>query len=82
MGVGKGDKIAILAANSVEYLETFIGGLRAGMGYLGTQNITELRTKTRFIQISAATVRENHPHDIAITQESPNYTTEHLTDTL
>ncbi|MCC7418679.1 MAG: IMP dehydrogenase [Planctomycetaceae bacterium] len=54
-----------------------IGGLRGGMGYLGVRTIAELRTKARFIQVSAATVRENHPHDIVITQESPNYTAEH-----
>ncbi|WP_166829754.1 IMP dehydrogenase [Thalassoroseus pseudoceratinae] len=53
------------------------GGLRAGMGYLGVRTVDELRTKARFIQISPASVRENHPHDIAITQESPNYTAEH-----
>jgi len=58
-------------------LYQLIGGLRAGMGYLGVQNINELRTEARFIQVSPATVRENHPHDIAITQESPNYTAEH-----
>ncbi len=62
------------------FLYQLIGGLRAGMGYLGTANITELRTKTRFLQISPATVRENHPHDIAITQEAPNYTAEHAPD--
>jgi IMP dehydrogenase len=43
------------------------------MGYCGTRNIEELRTRTRFIQVSAATVQESHPHDIAITQEAPNY---------
>lgn len=53
------------------------GGLRAGMGYLGTQTIDDMRTEARFIRISSATVRENHPHDIAITQESPNYTAEY-----
>ena len=53
------------------------GGLRAGMGYLGVRSIEELRTKSRFIKVSAATVRENHPHDIAITQEAPNYTAEY-----
>jgi IMP dehydrogenase len=58
-------------------LYQLIGGLRAGMGYLGAANIDELRTKARFIQVSAASVRENHPHDIAITQEAPNYTAEH-----
>jgi len=59
------------------FLYQLIGGLRAGMGYLGTDTIAELRTEARFIQISPASVRENHPHDIAITQEAPNYTAEH-----
>jgi IMP dehydrogenase len=45
------------------------------MGYCGTTTIEELRTKTRFIRITAAAVQESHPHDIAITQESPNYYT-------
>lgn len=54
-----------------------IGGLRAGMGYCGVPTIEDLRTNTRFIQVSAATVRENHPHDITIVEESPNYTVEH-----
>ncbi len=60
------------------FLYQLVGGLRAGMGYLGVQNIEQLRTEPRFIKISAASVRENHPHDIAITQEAPNYTAEHL----
>lgn len=59
------------------FLYQLIGGLRAGMGYLGVRTISELRTQARFIQISPASVRENHPHDIAITQEAPNYTAEH-----
>ncbi|MFP6700868.1 MAG: IMP dehydrogenase [Planctomycetaceae bacterium] len=59
------------------FLYQLIGGLRAGMGYLGIETISELRTESRFIQISPASVRENHPHDIAITQEAPNYTAEH-----
>jgi IMP dehydrogenase len=50
-----------------------VGGLRAGMGYCGARNIEELRTRTRFIMVSAAAVQESHPHDIAITQEAPNY---------
>jgi IMP dehydrogenase len=53
------------------------GGLRAGMGYCGTRTIEELRTDARFIQVTSASVRESHPHDITITQESPNYTTEY-----
>jgi len=55
------------------FLYQLMGGLRAGMGYLGARTIPELRN-ARFIQISAASVRENHPHDISITQEAPNYT--------
>ncbi len=58
-------------------LYQLVGGLRAGMGYLGVRTIDELRTQSRFLRVSAATVRENHPHDIAITQESPNYSMEH-----
>lgn len=58
-------------------LYQLIGGLRAGMGYLGVQNIESIRKEARFIQISPASVRENHPHDIAITQEAPNYSAEH-----
>ncbi len=53
------------------------GGLRSGMGYVGVGTVRDLRDKARFIEISAASVRENHPHDIAITQESPNYSVEH-----
>ena len=59
------------------FLYQLVGGLRAGMGYLGVRSIEELRTEAKFIKISAASVRENHPHDIAITQEAPNYTAEH-----
>jgi IMP dehydrogenase len=55
------------------FVYQLVGGLRAGMGYCGARNIEDLRTRTRFIQVSAATVQESHPHDIAITQEAPNY---------
>ena len=58
------------------FVYQLVGGLRAGMGYCGTRNIDELRANARFIQVSAASVRESHPHDIAITQESPNYSAE------
>jgi len=60
-----------------EIVYQYAGGLRAGMGYCGTRTIEELRTETRFIQVSAASVRESHPHDIAITQEAPNYSPEY-----
>ena len=57
------------------FLYQLVGGLRAGMGYCGTKTLEELRTTARFIQISAASVQEIHPHDILITQEAPNYST-------
>lgn len=50
-----------------------VGGLRSGMGYVGAKSLEELRAKARFIQVTGASVQESHPHDIAITQESPNY---------
>ncbi|NLY74631.1 MAG: IMP dehydrogenase [Firmicutes bacterium] len=50
-----------------------VGGLRAGMGYCGCRTIEELKTKTKFIRITAAGLRESHPHDIQITKEAPNY---------
>ncbi|NOY41790.1 MAG: IMP dehydrogenase [Planctomycetes bacterium] len=63
-----------------EFLYQLVGGLRAGMGYCGTKTIEELRTEARFIKVTPASVRENHPHDIAITREAPNYTTEYTRD--
>jgi IMP dehydrogenase len=59
------------------FVYQLVGGLRAGMGYCGTRTIDELRRDARFIQVSAASVRESHPHDIVITQEAPNYSAEH-----
>ncbi len=49
------------------------GGLRSGMGYCGAANLEELREKARFVRITAAGLRESHPHDVEITQEAPNY---------
>ena len=62
-----------------DYVYQLVGGLRAGMGYCGTSTIDELRTKASFIRVTAASTRESHPHDIAITQESPNYSPEYPT---
>ncbi|MCS7166327.1 MAG: IMP dehydrogenase [Gemmatales bacterium] len=58
-----------------QFVYQLVGGLRAGMGYCGCRNIEELRTRTRFILVTQASVRESHPHDITITQEAPNYST-------
>ncbi|MGE5578301.1 MAG: IMP dehydrogenase [Syntrophothermus sp.] len=56
-----------------ETVYQLIGGLRAGMGYCGVKNIEELKTRTTFMRITGAGLRESHPHDIQITKESPNY---------
>jgi len=52
-----------------------VGGLRSSMGYCGSKTIDELRKKTKFIRITPAGLRENHPHDVIITKEAPNYHT-------
>jgi IMP dehydrogenase len=50
-----------------------VGGLRSGMGYTGCHDIDELRTKAKFVRITAAGLRESHVHDVQVTQEAPNY---------
>ena len=59
-----------------ETIYQLVGGLRAGMGYLGTRNIAELRNKPRFMKITAAGLRESHVHDVIIIKEAPNYRVE------
>jgi IMP dehydrogenase len=56
-----------------DFVYQLVGGLRAGMGYVGARNIEELQNKGRFVRVSAASVSESHPHDIQITKEAPNY---------
>ena len=56
-----------------ETIYQMVGGLRAAMGYCGCKNIYEMKTKTQFIKMSEAGLRESHPHDIAVTKEAPNY---------
>ena len=55
------------------FLHQLIGGLRAGMKYVGAATVEDLRTEARFVRISGAGLRESHPHDIRITTEAPNY---------
>ncbi len=57
-----------------ETVYQLMGGLRAGMGYLGTPTVAALRRDTTFIRISNAGLQESHPHDVEITREAPNYT--------
>ncbi|MCL6476883.1 MAG: IMP dehydrogenase [Peptococcaceae bacterium] len=56
-----------------ETVYQLMGGLRAGMGYCGARNIEELKTRTQFMRITPAGLRESHPHDVTITKEAPNY---------
>lgn len=59
-----------------EIIYQLVGGLRAGMGYCGATRIRDLQEKARFIRMTAAGLRESHPHDVAITKEAPNYRVE------
>ena len=56
-----------------ESIFQLVGGLRAGMGYLGAANLEELRSKARFVRITSAGLKESHVHDVIITKEAPNY---------
>ena len=57
-------------------IHQLVGGLRAGMGYLGCKNVTALHNKAKFMQITSASLREGHVHDVFITKEAPNYRVE------
>lgn len=54
-------------------IDQMVGGLKAGMGYTGCRTLSELHTKSRFIRVTSAGLRENHVHDVIITKEAPNY---------
>jgi IMP dehydrogenase len=56
-----------------DVLFQMVGGLRSGMGYVGCATIDQLRTEAEFVRITAAGLRESHPHDVTITREAPNY---------
>ena len=54
-------------------IDQMVGGVKAGMGYTGCRTLAELQTKSRFVRVTSAGLRENHVHDVIITKESPNY---------
>ena len=56
-----------------DYVYQLVGGVRSGMGYLGAADIPGLWERARFVRVTAAAMRESHPHDVTITKESPNY---------
>jgi len=57
----------------VTILHQLAGGVRAAMGYIGSQDIEQMRTRPAFVRITGAGVRESHVHDVSITKEAPNY---------
>ena len=59
----------------VAIVHQLMGGVRAAMGYTGSHNIDEMRTRPKFVKITAAGMRESHVHDVTITKEAPNYST-------
>ncbi len=61
-----------------ETVYQLLGGLRAGMGYCGTRTIEELKENGKFVRITGAGLKESHPHDVFITKEAPNYSTNNL----
>ena len=56
-----------------DFVYQMVGGVRSSMGYCGCATLEEFRRRARFVKVSGATVIENHPHDITITKEAPNY---------
>jgi len=63
-----------------DFVYQLVGGLRAGMGYVGAREISEVQERAVFIRVSPASVAEGHPHDIVITQEAPNYRVDYQGD--
>jgi IMP dehydrogenase len=59
-------------------IHQLVGGIRSGMGYLGAHNLAELHHRARFIRITGASLRESHVHDVWITKEPPNYSSEYM----
>ncbi len=62
--------------SAVSLMQQLIGGVRASMGYTGCATVEDLRTKTQFVEITSAGIRESHVHDVQITKEAPNYRVE------
>jgi IMP dehydrogenase len=62
--------------SAVSLMQQLVGGVRASMGYTGCATVEELRTKTQFVEITSAGIRESHVHDVQITKEAPNYRVE------
>ena len=62
--------------SAVSVIQQLTGGLRASMGYTGNATIEELRTRSQFVEITAAGIRESHVHDVQIVKEAPNYRVE------
>ena len=66
-------RVPVQGAGRRRSLHQLVGGLRQAMGYCGAATIEEMKEQTRFVRITAAGLRESHPHDMTITKEAPNY---------
>ena len=66
----------MLCAFTLLLVYQLVGDIRSGMGYCGSRSLKELCQKAKFLRVTAATLRESHPHDIQITKEAPNYSGE------
>jgi len=58
------------------FVYQLVGGVRAGMGYVGARTVAELEERGRFQRVTTASIRESHPHEVTITKEAPNYRAE------
>ena len=75
--VPEGVEARVAYKGSVEdIIFQLVGGIRSGMGYCGASTIRDLTATSHFVKISAASLKESHPHDIHITKEAPNYSIE------
>ena len=66
-------RVAFTVVSVSSILYQMAGGLKAGMGYVGGENINDFQKKTKFIKVSSKSFSESHIHDVSITKEAPNY---------
>ena len=71
LGLSESRKSLSIIRNSIIF--QLLGGIRAGLGYTGSVDITDLHNKANFVQITASGVKESHVHDVQIIKEAPNY---------
>jgi IMP dehydrogenase len=68
--------MVLFRGNVSNVIHQYLGGLKYSLGYCGTRTLKELQEKARFVRVTGAGLREAHPHDIKISKDAPNYSTE------